>query len=112
MTTLAAPKSSDAGQLGRDFATEGGVGSEQPERDQAVRLTAAHRLGEVERAVLALAGEPIEAALDQKLQAGGEVVAPEELAPVDLARREILDLRDLLDETVARDHARWGCRAA
>ena len=56
-----------AGQLGRDFTTEGGVGGEQSERDQAVRLAAAHRLGEVERAVLALSGKPLEAALDQKL---------------------------------------------
>jgi hypothetical protein len=32
-----------------------------------------------------------------------KVVAPEELARVDPARREILYLRDLLNETIARD---------
>ena len=56
-------------ELRHDLATQGGIGREQPKRDQAVRLAAAHRLRQIERAVLALAGQPLEAAPDQELQA-------------------------------------------
>ena len=75
-----------------------------------MRLAAAHRLREVEGAVLGLAGQPLEAAPDQEFEAGREVVALEELAPVDLARRKILDLRNLLDEAVACDDGARGAK--
>ena len=67
MTTLAAPKSSPPVSLGTTSRRRAGSAGEQTERDQAVRLAAAHRLGEIERSVVALAGEPFEAALDQQL---------------------------------------------
>ena len=111
MTTLAAPKSVPLAMLGDDFAAKAGVRGEQSERDQAVRLAAAHRLGEIERAVLGLAGQPVEAAPDQTFEAVREMVAPKELAAIDLAGGKILDLRDLLDEAVARDDSASGCRA-
>ena len=40
------------------------VRREQPERDQAVRLAAAHRLGEIESSVVRPSGEPFKASLD------------------------------------------------
>jgi hypothetical protein len=84
-----------------DLPTQGGVRSEQPERNQAVRLTTAHGLRQIERAISALAGQSLEAAPDQEIEALGEVIAPEERAAVDLEGGEILNLRYLFDEAVA-----------
>ena len=87
--------------LRHDLTTQGGISREQPERDQAVRLAAAHGLREIECAVLALTSEPLKAAPDQEVQSLREVVALEESAPINLTGREILDLRDLFDQAVA-----------
>src|SRR5215831_13062173 len=66
-------------------------------------LATSHRLGEIKRTIFALARQSIEPTPDEKLQPGGEVVAPEEGASIDAAGCEILDLRYLLDEAVAGD---------
>jgi hypothetical protein len=66
-----------------------------------VRLTTAHRLRKIERAVLALAREPIEPAPNQQVQPRREIVTLEERAPIDLARGKILNLGNLFDEAVA-----------
>ncbi len=99
---MAAPNSA-GWRVRQNFLAQGGISREQPERDQAVRLAAAHRLGEIEGAVIGLAGQPLEAAPDQEFQPSREIVAAKERTTVDLAGREILNLRDLLDEAVARD---------
>ena len=110
ITTLAAPNSAPLANFGHDLATQGGISREQPERDQAVRLATAHGLREIERAVLALAGQPLETAPDQQVQSLREVVALEERAPIDPAGRKILDLRNLFDEAIAFDDSAWGAQ--
>src|SRR4051812_6028669 len=79
------------------------VGREEAERDQAMRLAAAHCLGEIEGTVLRLTGQAVKTALDQELQARSEVVASEEVPTIHPAGREILDLRNLFDQAVAGD---------
>jgi hypothetical protein len=63
-----------------------------------VRLATAHRLRQIERAVLAFAGQPLKAAPDQQFQPLGEVVTLEKRPAIDLAGREVLDLCDLFDQ--------------
>jgi len=97
-----------AGDRRGDLPTQGGVLGDQAERDQAVGLAAAHGLGEVEGAILRAAGQPIEPAPDQQLEAIGEEIAAEELSSVDLAGGQGLDLSDLLDQAVALDESARG----
>ena len=56
------------GDVRDDLPTQGGIGREQSEGDQAVRLAAAHRLRQIECAVVAFAGKPLEATPDQEIQ--------------------------------------------
>lgn len=75
------------GSYSRDhIAAQLGVCRESSERDEAVGLTVAHRLGEIERPVIAASGEPFETALDQPLQSISEMVAAEKLAAIYLPR--------------------------
>jgi hypothetical protein len=68
-----------------------------------VRLAPTHRLGEIEGSIVAPSREPFKTPLDQPFQAVSEVVAAEKLAAVDDAARKVFDLRDLLDEAIARN---------
>jgi hypothetical protein len=80
-----------------DLMTQSGISRQQPERNLAMRFAATHSLRQIERAVLAFARQPLEAAPNQQLQSLREIIPLEERAPIDLAGREILDLCDLLD---------------
>ena len=51
--------------------------------------------------VVCPSGKPLEAPLDQPLQAVHKMVAPKEVAAVDPTVRKVLDLLHLLDEAVA-----------
>ena len=103
ITTFAAPKSAPACDLRDDLATQGGISRQQPKSDQAVRLTAAHGLRQIECAVVAFAGQPLEASPDQEVQASGEIIPLEERTPIDFAGRKILNLCDLFNEAIAFD---------
>jgi hypothetical protein len=80
---------------------------EQPEGNEAMRLAAAHGLGEIKGAIVGRAGEALEPASHQKAEALGEVISSEKLSALDMTRAELFELRDLLDEAVAR-HDRVG----
>jgi hypothetical protein len=102
-----------SGSYPRDYlAPQLRVLGEQSERYEAVGLTAAHRLGEIEGAVIASPGEPFEPAFDEPLQAIGEVVTAEKLVTVDSVAWEVLDLRYLLDEAVAGNRCAWRAKLA
>jgi hypothetical protein len=70
-------------------------------------LSTAHCLSEIERAIIGLTSEAFEAPFDQTPQSVCEVVPAEELAAIDLAGCEILDLSDLLDQAIAGHEAAW-----
>jgi hypothetical protein len=70
-----------------------------------VGFTAAHGLGEVEGTVVSRAGQPVETAPDEPLQAIREMIVPKKVASIDFGGGKILDLSDLLDEAVARDES-------
>jgi hypothetical protein len=97
-----------SGPYSRDhLAAQLRVRREQSERYEAMGLAAAHRLREIEGSVVAPSREPFEASLDQPFQAVGEMVAAEKLTAVDPAMREVLDLRHLFDQAVARNSWAW-----
>jgi hypothetical protein len=63
ITTLAVSNSAPLESLGTTSRRRAGS-AEQPKRDQAVGLAATHGLRQIERAVLALTGQALEAAPD------------------------------------------------
>jgi hypothetical protein len=65
-------------------------------------FAAAHRLREIECAILSLASESFEAAVNEEIQAIGKEIPAKKLSSVNLAQSKLFELSNLLNEAVAR----------
>ncbi len=77
---------------------------QQAEGGHHVRLAAAHRLGQLEGGLIGLAGQAQQALAEQRLHAGGDVVAGEEGAPVAFVGDEVREVLDGLGHPIVVDH--------